>query len=511
MLPSKRYAMSSVFTIENRYERPYVSLLLILLSLKAVLSLLLIGFYDVNLAPDEAQYWTWSQAMDFGYYSKPPGIAWQIFLTTSIFGNNEFGVRFGAVVIAFFLPLVTFAMTRFANGLTRTAFWAAIVMAFSPIGIFLSFMATTDGGMMLFLTLGICSVMRGLVDQEGPNYPLAGVWILLGALYKWTAFILWPVTLFFFIFFPRLRRWSIIWGIAISLLALIPTLYWNWGHDFATFKHVGRTITKKIGSGNFLDFFFAQLGLFSPIYWGLLFCSYFYMRARPLIYCAAFPFLLVFYFIAAFFKQLQPNWGLFLYPAATLPVAWFAVEKMKNGRVWLHLGSWMAIAFSLFALSIPLFQKYDLLPIPYKVNPFRQNVGWSEIEEALVMRGYNPDKDFLFGDKYQTASLLSFYGPKQKRAYFFNLHGDRKNQFSYWPQIEDSGMTGFFVVLENTGKEAFDWYKQHYEMKLSPYFGKVEYMGASPLFFCCKKPVKHAIIFRCTDFNGCSPASIEKY
>ena len=356
--------MSSVFTIENRFRSSYFSWLLFLLIFKAIISLLLISFYDLQLAPDEAQYWTWSQQLDWGYYSKPPAIAWQIWLTTALFGNNEFGVRFGAVVIALFLPLVTFSLTRFAGGLSRTAFWAGIVMAFSPIGIFLSFMATTDGGMMLFLTLGICTVVHGLTEDEGPNYPMAGVWILFGALYKWTAFILWPVTLIFLIFFPKLRRWSLLFGIAISLLALIPSLYWNWTHDFATFKHVGRAITRKSGHhGNFSDFFFAQMGLFSPIYWGLLLCSYLFMRAKPVIFCAAFPFLFLFYFVAAFFKKLQPNWGLFLYPAATLPVAWYAVEKLKTGRLWLHLGTWVAIAFSLFAISIPMFQKYDLMPI----------------------------------------------------------------------------------------------------------------------------------------------------
>ncbi len=505
--------MFSVFTIENRGRvGSYLWWLLYLLLAKAVLSCLLIAFYNVQLAPDEAHYWTWSQQLDWGYYSKPPGIAWQIWITTALFGNSEFGVRFGAVVIAFFLPLVTFAMARFAHALQRTAFWAAIVMAFSPIGIFLSFMATTDGGMMLFLTLGICSIMRGFVEDEGPNYPLAGVWILCGALYKWTAFILWPVTLFFLFFSPQLRRWSILLGIAISLLAFVPSLHWNWTHDFATFKHVGQTITKKIGShGNFLDFFFAQLALFSPIYWGLLICSYFYTRARPLIFCAAFPFLIIFFLIAAFFKQLQPNWALFLYPAATLPVAWFAIEKMKRGALWLHAGSWMAVIFSLCAMAIPLIQSHDFLPIPYKMSPFRQNMGWSEIEPALLASGYDSAADFLFSDKYQTTSLLSFYGPGQKRAYFFNLHHDRKNQFSYWPQIDDRGKRGFFVLLENKSKEAFEWYKAHYSEALAPYFGHVEYMGATPLFISCKKPVKHALIFRCDDFNGEAPSSTEKY
>ena len=34
---------------------------------------------DADLGPDEGQYWFWSQAPAFGYFSKPPMIAWVIF------------------------------------------------------------------------------------------------------------------------------------------------------------------------------------------------------------------------------------------------------------------------------------------------------------------------------------------------------------------------------------------------------------------------------------------------
>ncbi|MFN0065683.1 MAG: ArnT family glycosyltransferase [Chlamydiales bacterium] len=510
--------MSSVFTIENRFKKSYFLWLIFLLVLKAGISLLLIAFYNVNLAPDEAQYWTWSQALDWGYYSKPPAIAWQIFLTTSFLGNNEFGIRFGAVLVSFFLPLVIFATAQASELSPRASFWAGVVTAFSPLGIFLSFIASTDGGMMLFLSLGILAVVKGIYDDDGPNYPIVGGWILLGALYKWTAFILWPVTLFFLLFYPRLRKWSILFGILISLCALIPILYWNAGHDWATFRHVGRTVIHKASThgSNFFDFFFAQIGLLSPVYWVLLILSYFYMRSKSVIYCAAFPFLLVVYFIMALVKHMQPNWAAFLYPVASIPIAWYSIEKIRSGRIWLHLGTWLAVLFSTFAIAIPLMQEqnfWSALPIPYKANPFRQNVGWSNLPKLLEQSGYNPKTDFLFGDKYQTASLLSFYAPTKKLAYFFNLNGDRKNQFSYWEKMEsrEIGNTGFFVVVENTKEEALFWYRDHYLKKLKPYFAKIEFLGASPLFSAYKKPVKFAMIFKCLHYGGEAPQDPEKY
>jgi hypothetical protein len=38
----------------------------------------------INLSFDEAQYWGWAQDLDWGYFSKPPMIAWVIWLTTAI-------------------------------------------------------------------------------------------------------------------------------------------------------------------------------------------------------------------------------------------------------------------------------------------------------------------------------------------------------------------------------------------------------------------------------------------
>ncbi|HKK34115.1 MAG TPA: hypothetical protein VJ934_11240, partial [Desulfomicrobiaceae bacterium] len=55
-----------------------------------------IGSGQINLAPDEAQYWDWSRTLQFSYYSKGPLIAVINRITTMMFGATEFGVRFGA-------------------------------------------------------------------------------------------------------------------------------------------------------------------------------------------------------------------------------------------------------------------------------------------------------------------------------------------------------------------------------------------------------------------------------
>ena len=68
------------FTILNT---PLVLLTLIFITIIRVYSLLV---SPVELSVDEAQYWQWSQNLGYGYFTKPPLIAWLIALSTNIFG-----------------------------------------------------------------------------------------------------------------------------------------------------------------------------------------------------------------------------------------------------------------------------------------------------------------------------------------------------------------------------------------------------------------------------------------
>src|SRR4029453_13289591 len=52
----------------------------LLICLGALLALRIAAIYaaKIDLVLDEAQYWTWSRELSFGYFSKPPMIAWGI-------------------------------------------------------------------------------------------------------------------------------------------------------------------------------------------------------------------------------------------------------------------------------------------------------------------------------------------------------------------------------------------------------------------------------------------------
>lgn len=519
----------------NKYNSTHLFALYLILGCKVLAMVLFILFGNIGLGPDEAQYWTWSQELDWGYYSKPPGIAWQIWLGTAVVGNTELGVRLLSIIFSFCLSLSVYYLAIAAKTQSKTAFWAAIVIAFSPLGILSSLFAITDGGMVLCWTLACIVLARALSQETAPNYYLLGLILLVGALFKWPIYLLWGIIVILFFFYPFLYRKSFFIGVVISLLGLLPSVIWNSTHDWGTFRHVFATIqggsrsqnvVSEGHSGNLLEFLGSQAALLSPIFFVLLLLSLiFFVRRFKMIptaalkLCGAIPLLLLMAFIVlSIFQKVQGNWCDFVYPTAIVFLSWYACEQMRSGVLWLKIGTGLSIIMCVVIFSIPFIQEHSLFPawqIPYKINPFKHNLGWHQLNQTLSEAGYDEKEHFLFGDKYQTSSILSFYGPGQKRAYFLNLHGIRHNQFSFWPGMpqEQMGKTGFFVLTENMPHFEKGWEKHllFYQDELGKYFKSVEFLGVYPLFESYGKFAKGAIVYKCVEYNGEEPPTVNLY
>lgn len=476
------------------------------LCIKSFLIFLFICYSRVGLGPDEAQYWTWSQALDWGYYSKPPGIAWQIWLGVRLFGSTEWGVRSMSLLLSFLQAYAVYLVARKAGLKERSSCWCGLFMAFSPLGMLGSFLAITDGGFLLCWT-GACGVMvSALARKEAPSPFAVGAWILAGALFKWPIYFFWVFFLFFRILYFKKQPWKyLLGGLILSLMGLLPSVWWNAGHDWATFRHVWATLqggSSHQAGGNLGAFLGVQVGLVSPILFICLFLGLWQaiknrLTLPPALFFCAFVTAasLLLFAVAACIQKIQGNWMVFAYPTGWIVLGWFLFEQKEERSKWAKMGLGVSVALSSFLL---FFSSFTLSP--YRLNPFKHNTGWAALREALDRQGYQSDQHFLASDKYQTVSLLSFYSTGQKRAYFLNLQGIRKNQFSYWPSLqeEQQGKTGFFVWVENM-PHLQQWQDRlrFYQTRLKEYFEEVEILEMAPLITEGKAVVKGALIFRC--------------
>ena len=500
-----------------------------ILCLKGLVIFALILYAGIGLGPDEAQYWTWSQALDWGYYSKPPGIAWQIWLGTHLFGQTEWGVRSLTVLIAIFQALAVYQLALRAGLLRRTAYWCGLLMAFCPLGILGSFLAITDVGFLFFWTGACLTVVSALNQEKAPDPIRIGGWVLAGALFKWPIYLFW----LFFLFcrrwyFPNQKIVRVLAGVLLSLLGLLPSVWWNWTHDWATFRHVSATLqggSSHQAGGNIGAFLGSQALLFSPLLFILLIFGFWqWMRQRrslspPLFFCGFVTFAcLGVMTIAACFQKIQGNWISFAYPTALIVLGWDSFQQHPKRAQWAKIGLGLSILLTSAIFLLPSFYLVPSLASyapPYRLNPFKHNLGWTMLQQALARQGYESGKHFLFSDKYQTTSILSFYGADQKRAYFLNLHGVRKNQFSYWPSLqeEEQGKIGFFIWTENMPHLKRNWQAKlaFYQTELQRYFEKVEFLELVPLVYENSTIANGAFIFRCQNCKNFQPADSQLY
>jgi len=500
-----------------------ISILLIVLAIKAFVMILWIQFSGLQLAPDEAQYWTWSESLDWGYYSKPPGIAWQIWLTTHFLGDTVLGVRLGAVALAFMISLSIYYLALAAGLQPKTALWAGVISALSPMGFFASYYATTDIGMVLFWTLGSLVLVYALRARERPHYLLLGLFIGLGALFKWPIYLMWLLVLAGCFFVPPFRSRTIFLGFIISCFGLLPSVIWNAARGWPTFRHVVSTIggghseRTSLFQGNFWDFFGAQAALLSPVFFLFLIIAfvalfrYWDRIPLPVKFCGLCSLaILIPYQMAALFQKIQGNWCVFVYPMATVFVAWYLCEFVAWGRKWLWIGSALSCLLVVLIFAFPYVQTAGIGPkTPLQVNRMNECMGWDRIAPALEDVDYAPNAQVLMSDSYQLASLLSFYAPGQNRAYFLNLSGRRLNQFSFWPWME-VGSTGLFVTYAETPFDK-DKLRDDYAKALKPYFRKVLFVGWAALVEIYGEPGKEMLIFSVHDYNGEVPAKSQMY
>lgn len=133
--------------------------------LSIVLALLFVRWIAVYYSPfpisvDEAQYWLWGQHFDFGYYSKPPLIAWIIGASDFIFGQHSWAVRLPAAAFHTGTALVLGRLTNLLYG-ARAGYLAALIWIFLPAVALGSFIFSTDTALFFFGHLGFIILSYG--------------------------------------------------------------------------------------------------------------------------------------------------------------------------------------------------------------------------------------------------------------------------------------------------------------------------------------------------------------
>jgi len=338
-----------------RIEPRYPTLLTILGAVLAV-RLLGLALSNADLYFDEAQYWAWAQEPAFGYYTKPPLIAWLIAAGTSVCGDQPFCVRFPAPIVHFATALLVHAVAlRLFD--RRVAFWSAIVYATMPGTSVSATLMSTDVPLLFFWTLGLLAIVRHVERPTLADGLLLGAALGFGLNAKY-AMIYLPLCFALYGIADRRARRALLHpgtlaGLALAAALIAPNVLWNAEHAFATFAHTRDDATgvsrfpNVIGVLEFVGIQMVILGPAAFVAYGLALAA----RGGGIDGCArrllAYHSLPVFALIAlqAFVMRANGNWAATAFPAAAIlgTAAMLALDWRRWFRATLGFAAVVAV------------------------------------------------------------------------------------------------------------------------------------------------------------------------
>ncbi len=236
----------------------------------------------LNLGNDEAHYYVWSIHLSPGYLDDAPLAAYCIYFFTHIFGKSELTVRLAAIIFSFFDGFLIYYLTYLLFKDKRASFFAFLFFLCSPIfGVVLSVMMLPDTPLLFFSLLFLISFYIA-ANKMNNNYHysfynfiynseksdkinkkinnnnryfdayaklnirytkwwiIAGIFLGLSFLSKYTAALIPPAALLYLLFSNKnrylLKTIYPYFTLLIAVSVFFPVIYWNLTHNFISFK-----------------------------------------------------------------------------------------------------------------------------------------------------------------------------------------------------------------------------------------------------------------------------------
>src|SRR5262249_9774689 len=170
--PAWKRSMASTSHISSRSQViPSFGLAVLLLAGVTVIPLVRLEFSVGDLFFHEGPNSAWSREPAFGYFTKPPLLAWVIAVAERVCGTSEACVRAPSPVFYFATCLVVFAVARQLYDDT-VAFFAAIATALTPGVIFSTRIISTDVPLLFFWALALLAYVKLLYGADRRRAPV---------------------------------------------------------------------------------------------------------------------------------------------------------------------------------------------------------------------------------------------------------------------------------------------------------------------------------------------------
>ncbi len=412
----------------------------------------------IDLYMDEAYYWGWSKSFEFGYYSKPPMIAWVIGVFTQLCSDHWFCVKLPALILHPVTSVVIYLISKELFD-EETGFWSAITYITLPSVSLSSMIISTDVLLLLFWSLTMLMFVKAIKTDNNIYWFGAALAAGCGLLSKYTMIIFLPSVFLYLAFSNRhravLKNPKLYLTLIIAALIYIPNLIWNYNHHFVSFMH-----TKEISEierdlfhpEKMIEFLAAQFAVFGPVTFGaliyLLFKRSLYRYENyKLLYVFTFTFLGLIT-LQALLSRAFANWAAPSYVAATVLVASYLYREKRTllkAAIAINIG--IAVMFYHYH-SIAKILDVELTS---KTDPYKRVLGWSSLaQEVEKILKAHPGYKLLCDDREIMAQLVYYIKPHPFDAGYWNMDGSLSNHYELTIDMNEKVGENFILVTKRS-------------------------------------------------------------
>jgi len=437
-------------------------------ALVAAMTALRMIYADViDLRTDEAYYWTWSKENVLSFLDHPPAIAWFIRFGTALFGDTNFGVRFGGIVAMLVTQLLLADMVRRVTHDVRAVVLAVLMPEAALYYGLLMAKVAPDVALIPFAVAMLWALIR-LWESGNPRWWLAaGVFAGLALCSKFTAVMLAPAVAAF----TLVPDWRVRWlrspypwlAALIAIVIFSPVLIWNAGHDWASFRFqlVRATASHDISFRTVGDFIGLQFGLVGFILLPVVLSAlgltawHGYRRKDPvaILLSTAVIVPLGYFFWKSLSLRVGDTWPMFMWPAgfaaaainiATLPREGFPAWMVASTIRWANAAVASGIVFVVMVFLYYVASPWNFIG---RADPIGGEANFEQVVDRARVELRETGATWIATTDYRTYAMLRWFFRGQVPVIQIN---ERKRYLGFRDPGMDliKGHTGLYVGRE---------------------------------------------------------------
>ena len=400
---------------------------------------------SVELGNDEVYYWTYALFPAWSHFDHPPmvGLTIQLF-SMNLTLNSEFFIRLGALLLSSVNLILLFKLVKRIYSIEAAYISSLLFTASVYFNIICGLFILPDTPQMFFVLLALYFGLPAITTanptkRDSLKIIIFGLFTGLAFLSKYHSLFLWFGFGLYILLNDRswLKRPSLYISILVTLITMIPVIYWNIKNNFISFTFHGSRVglfNSPLRPDSFLQFILGQVFYQNPVSFVIYVLTLFslFNRGRrtlthtdKLLLYLSLPLILIFT-LFSLFKDTLPHWsGPAFIGLIILSSEWLSGKLSIYRRMVINtlLGAnaivFLTILFGFFQINYGILYPPNKNEVPKQLGTNDVTLdmyGWHQaslkfqkflMKEGIEKKDYNKVK--IISNNWFPAANIDFY------------------------------------------------------------------------------------------------------